>query len=252
MIATCNPTKPNHKRRSIRSPSALRQSTNFLNQINLIFPVQSSPQKYSPSRYPQITLITRAPHPLERGAYRDRHETLGWGAVDAAASGAQAAVFRERSTACRRTALKASARTSAGRKWPVEWFGEGSCVRQNRVVLAPVAGVKSAEVFAKPNRVRKTVNSPMTEARRIRLRGERGISRQTIAQGRPDALRWTCMLVCALLCAIAHGTAGAARTRSSLRPHRARASVKPRAHRAASSRLHAHAHPPGCRYPRAE
>ena len=75
-----------------------------------------------------------------------------------------------------------------------------------------------AEVFAKPNRVRKTVNSPVTEARGIRLRGERAISRQTIAQGRPDALRWTCMLVCALLCAIAHETAGAARTRSSLRP----------------------------------
>src|SRR5205807_3854840 len=32
-------------------------------------------------------------------------------------------------------------------------------------------------------------------------RGERAISRKTIAQGRPDALRWTCMLVCALLCA---------------------------------------------------
>ena len=45
------------------------------------------------------------------------------------------------------------------------------------------------------------VNSPMTEAKGIRLRGELGISRQTIAQGRPDALRWTCMLVCALLCA---------------------------------------------------
>jgi hypothetical protein len=65
--------------------------------------------------------------------------------------------FRERSTACRRTALKASARISAGRKWLVGWFGEGSCVRQNRVVLAPVAGVKSAEVsqsptgFAKPS-----------------------------------------------------------------------------------------------------
>ena len=84
----------------------------------------------------------------------------------------------------------------------------------------------------------KTVNSQMTEARGIRLRGERGISRKTIAQGRPDALRWTCMLVCALLCAIAHETAGAARTRSSLRPPWARASVKPRAHRAARSRTH--------------
>jgi hypothetical protein len=97
--------------------------------------------------------------------------------------------------------LNASARTSAGHTWPVGWFGEGSCVRQNRVVLAPVAGVKSAEVFASPTGSRKTVNSPMTETKGIRLRGERGISRQTIAQGRPDALRWTCMLVCALPCA---------------------------------------------------
>ena len=120
-------------------------------------------------------------------------------------------------------------------------FGEGSCVRQKRVVLAPVAGVKSAEVFAKPNRVRKTVNSPMTEARGIRLRGERAISRQTIAQGRPDALRWTCMLVCALLCAIAHGIAGAARTRSSLRPlisERGRPPGTTRARRAAGTRWH--------------
>ncbi len=142
--------------------------------------------------------------------------------------------------------LNASAKTSAGRKWRVGWVGEGSCVRQNRVVLAPVAGVKSAEVFAKPNRVRKTVNSPMTEAKGIRLRGERGISRQTIAQGRPDALRWTCMLVCALLCAIAHETAGAARTRSSLRPRWARASVMPRAHCAARSRMHIRCHRPPC------
>ena len=56
------------------------------------------------------------------------------------------------------------------------------------------------------------------EAKGIRLQGERAISRQTIAQGRPDALRWTCMLVCALFVHIAHETAGAARTRSSLRP----------------------------------
>ena len=55
--------------------------------------------------------------------------------------------------------------------------------------------------FRSPTGSRKAVNSPMTEARGIRLRGERGISRQAIAQGRPDALRWTCMLVCALLCA---------------------------------------------------
>src|SRR6478735_9308615 len=42
--------------------------------------------------------------------------------------------------------------------------------------------------------------------------------KNSLAQGRPDALRWTCMLVCALFVHIAHETAGAARTRSSLRP----------------------------------
>jgi hypothetical protein len=31
-------------------------------------------------------------------------------------------------------------------------------------------------------------------------RGEREISRKTTAQGKPDALRWTCILVCAPLC----------------------------------------------------
>src|SRR4249919_4365109 len=54
--------------------------------------------------------------------------------------------------------------------------------------------------------------------KRAVLRGEHVISRKAIAQGRPDALRWTCMLVCALFVHIAHETAGAARTRSSLRP----------------------------------
>ena len=49
--------------------------------------------------------------------------------------------------------------------------------------------------------------------------GERDINRKAIAQGRPECFRFTCMLVCALPCAsIAHETAGAARTRSSLRP----------------------------------
>src|SRR6185436_5490747 len=41
---------------------------------------------------------------------------------------------------------------------------------------------------------------------------------ETTAQGRPGVLRWTCMLVCAFSCKLAHETAGAARTRSSLRP----------------------------------
>src|ERR1700704_2724143 len=37
------------------------------------------------------------------------------------------------------------------------------------------------------------------EARRIRLQGERGISRQPIAQGMPECSGCTCMLVCASL-----------------------------------------------------
>ena len=53
---------------------------------------------------------------------------------------------------------------------------EGSCGRQKRVVLAPVAGVKPAKMrLIQPDQ--HIVNSPATEARRIRLRGERAISR---------------------------------------------------------------------------
>ena len=52
----------------------------------------------------------------------------------------------------------------------------------------------------------------------------------------------TCMLVCAFLCAIAHETAGAARTRHSLRPLflEGRRFSKPRAHRAARIAKHIH------------
>jgi hypothetical protein len=61
------------------------------------------------------------------------------------------------------------------------------CVRQNRVVLAPVAGVKSAEVFLGPTGPDKAFNPLTTVTRRIRRRGEHGISRKTIAQGRRNA-----------------------------------------------------------------
>src|SRR5206468_6576636 len=46
---------------------------------------------------------------------------------------------------------------------------------------------------------RRAIKPAVTEARRIRLRGERGISRQPIAQGMPECSGCTCMLVCALL-----------------------------------------------------
>jgi hypothetical protein len=62
-------------------------------------------------------------------------------------------------------------------------------VRQNRVVLAPVAGVKSAEVFANPTGFDKIANSSTTVTRRIRRRGDHGISRKAIARGRPECFR---------------------------------------------------------------
>ena len=53
-----------------------------------------------------------------------------------------------------------------------------------------------------PDRVRVSPSiRKATEARGIRLRGEHGISRKAIAQGRPGVLRWTCMLVCSIFCA---------------------------------------------------
>jgi hypothetical protein len=58
------------------------------------------------------------------------------------------------------------------------------------------------------------------EARRIRLQGELGISRQPIAQGVPECSGCTCMLVCASTSSLAHETAGAASTRHSLLPLR--------------------------------
>src|SRR6187549_471321 len=55
--------------------------------------------------------------------------------------------------------------------------------------------------------------------KRAVLRGEHEVSRKAIAQGRPECFPLPCMLVCKFcLAQIARGTAGAASTRSSLRP----------------------------------
>jgi hypothetical protein len=69
------------------------------------------------------------------------------------------------------------------------------------------------------NRIDPPSSPAGMEAKGIRLQGERGISRQTIAQGMPACSGCTCMLVCASLYNIAHETAGAASTRHSLLPH---------------------------------
>ena len=61
--------------------------------------------------------------------------------------------------------------------------------------------VSSRRRFAKSNRASCAVNSLATVTRRIRRRGERGISRKAIAQGTSECSACTCMLVCVSLCA---------------------------------------------------
>jgi hypothetical protein len=78
--------------------------------------------------------------------------------------------------------------------------------------------VSSRRRFFGPNRVRKTFNPPMTVTRRIRRRGERGISRKTIAQGRRNAPTVPVCSCAFAMCILARETAGAASTRRSLRP----------------------------------
>ena len=86
--------------------------------------------------------------------------------------------------------------------------------------------------------------SPTTVTRRIRRRGERDISRKTIARGMPECSDCTCMLVYASSHNFAHETAGAASTRHSLRPLFSLGEMicKTRAHRAARTRNCVHRH----------
>jgi hypothetical protein len=109
--------------------------------------------------------------------------------------------FRERTSRVRRTALKRFRQIFG---WPAlgwlkflaEEAAYGKTVWSWRPWLA-----SSWRRFAKPNRAMRAVNSSATEARGIRLRGERGISRKTIVQGMPGCSGCTCMLVCAFLSA---------------------------------------------------
>jgi len=86
------------------------------------------------------------------------------------------------------------------------------------VVLTPVAGAKSAVANSSPTGVEESLNPPMTVTRRIRRRGEHGISRKAITQGMPDASAEPVCSCAHFLVHLAHETAGAARTRHSLRP----------------------------------
>ena len=71
--------------------------------------------------------------------------------------------------------------------------------------------------YSSPTGVEQPQHPPTTVTRRIRRRGEHGISRKAITQGMPDASAEP-VCSCAHPLSIAHETAGAARTRHSLRP----------------------------------
>jgi hypothetical protein len=101
----------------------------------VICPVQSCPQKYTASPLPQITLTNPAiPSRLEGR----------WPSITnvGAGCGGRGSVGRVVVVAGRALACERKQRAD-------DWRG---CVRQSRVVLAPVAGVKPAEE-RRPNRV---------------------------------------------------------------------------------------------------
>ena len=112
------------------------------------------------------------------------------------------AVFRERSTACRRTALERLRQSFR----PVAHGRSNGLVKEaayGKSVWSwhPWLVSSLAEVVREAQPGSQNRQFAGDGGKRNSSPGERAISRQTIAQGRPDALRWTCMLVCALLCA---------------------------------------------------
>src|ERR1700742_370705 len=66
--------------------------------------------------------------------------------------------------------------------------------RRSRVVLTP----------RRWRQVARNLFRVAMVARKPGHQGEHDISRKAIAQGRPDCLRFTCMLVCAFFCASMH------------------------------------------------
>ena len=119
-------------------------------------------------------------------------------AVDAAASAREVRAGRVVPVSPRLRADDGAVRLRLVCKFPAPSTGPGilrrhggPCVRQNRVVLAVVATVKSCEGASEPNRADCIIQiRGAREARRNgRLPGDHGISRPAIAQGRPSDRR---------------------------------------------------------------
>ena len=111
-------------------------------------------------------------HPVPaRGAYRDRHER------GAGCGGRESVGAQTRSQGGLNLVSDGKARRT----------NDVSSVRQNRVVLTPVAGAKSAVIIQARPGLNDRLHPPTTVTRRIRRRGEHGISRKAAAQGMPGA-----------------------------------------------------------------
>ena len=110
------------------------------------------------------------------------------------------ALARERSVRGRRTAVNPpSLKLRRTGTKPVEAFGAG-VLRTAKPCGPGARGWRQVGGgVASPTGRANAANSPMTEARGIRLRGEHGISRKTTVQGMPECSDCTCMLVCAFL-----------------------------------------------------
>jgi hypothetical protein len=156
---TTQPAAIIRDRAVLSSHGALRPITNFLNQINLIPPIQSCLQKYFPSRSTQINSISPPSRPPE-GRFAIV-TNAGRDAVDAAALGARwdgraGRKACERSRARRRTALMRTAKP---------------CGPGTRCWCQVGGGMSARPGFE------HAVNSLTTVTRRIRRRGEHEISR---------------------------------------------------------------------------
>ena len=175
----------------------------FLQHLQADLPRPASPAKIfrfvSTANHPY-----NARHPVPEEGRWPSSRTLGRVAVDAAASGAggvRRAVIRDRTRRADERRLNASAMASVGRHsagwsfWRRKLRTAKPCGSGTRGWCQAGGGLQA------PNRVMQAVNSSATEARGIRLRGELGISRKTIAQGMPGCFGCTCMLVCAFLSA---------------------------------------------------
>ena len=129
---------------------------------------------------PKSALKPRPSHPSTRGVghRRKRWGGMRWTRQRRARDVVAGRIFRERSLcADERRCFPGFAKTSVGVHYPPKHLVKLARGRQKRVVLAPVAGVKSAEVFVSPTGSGKTANSPMMVTRRIRRQEERAISR---------------------------------------------------------------------------